>query len=1327
MFKKDISLMVNKSRYVLLMLIFYSGFCLSTTPAMNVRAAPLPGRPVVDSINPEGMLALQNRFRDKLDPLELRLKNTKQSLQSNAPMVYGDGHWDGIFGLSGVNGMVYTLAMDGSGNLYAGGEFITAEGLVVNHVSMWDGSSWSSLNSGMNKRVNTLLLNGNDNLYAGGDFTDASGVSVNRIAVWDGTTWSPLGDGMNGSVRALAMDGDGNLYAGGSFTTSGTLTVNRIAMWDGSAWSTLGTGMSGTVRALAFDGDGNLVAGGDFDTAGGVAANRVAVWDGSSWSALGEGMNNQVHSLAVDSSGNLYAGGIFTLAEGVNADHIAMWDGSIWTELGGGTNNTVRGLLVDDSDNLYIVGDFTNAGGVSTSKIAVWDGSTWSALGGGLNKWAQGLVLDGSGNLYVGGDFTLASGSVAYHVARWDGNNWEKVGNGAGLNNKVNALALNSSGNLYAGGTFIYAGDVNANRIAMWDGTDWSILWGGMNNDVRALSIDDGDNLYVGGSFTNAGGVNANRIAYWNGSSWSAVGSGTNNSVRTLVVDGSGNLYAGGDFTVAGDSTVNYVAKWDGSTWSALGSGMNGWVGTLVFDGEGKLYAGGNFTTAGGNPANRVAVWDGSTWSALGDGMSHSVRVLAYAPNGDLYAGGDFISAGGVAASRIARWDGDQWYPLGEGMNNRILGLAIDSNDDVYAGGEFTIAGGNSASYITRWDGKNWSPMGSGMDKKVLALLFDSNGDLYAGGEFNTAGDKGSANLARWFNDPPDALDDEFTTPEETTLVVPPPGVLENDIDINDDILVATLDSPPQVGELTFSNDGSFVYTPTVSYNGAVTITYTITDGYGGMDSAMSTINILEVNDPPVAVDDYAIIDEDETVLLDVLANDTDIDNDPLSISEVTTPTHGIAVISDTIQVLYTPDENYFGTDVFTYTVSDSALIDTAIISLTIASINDAPVAWIDAYETNEDVILSVSAPGVLGNDTDAENTPLTAFLDSSPSYGDLAFSSSGSFVYTPTLNYHGADSFTYHANDGELDSEITTVTINMVSINDNPVAGDDSYGTDEDAPLSVSAPGVLGNDSDVDDDELISALLSGPSNGVLTLYTDGSFLYTPESNYFGSDVFTYTVTDINSGTDTATAFISISSVNDEPVVFAGDDQLSEEGQVVSFEGSYYDPDDPTLFLDSEGVSWDFGDGNTIGDTFTPTHTFTDNGVYTVILSVTDTEGVAGHDTCLITVTNVAPALEPLADQMVNLGEVYTLEAAFSDPGDSDSYSVNIEWEQGVTETLALEAGASEFSASHLYGEEGTYTIGINLMDDDSGMDQGSFRLYVNPNGNMVFLPLISH
>src|SRR4029079_7879250 len=101
-----------------------------------------------------------------------------------------------------------------------------------------------------------------------------------------------------------------------------------------------------------------------------------------------------------------------------------------------------------------------------------------------------------------------------------------------------------------------------------------------------------------------------------------------------------------------------------------------------------------------------------------------------------------------------------------------------------------------------------------------------------------------------------------------------------------------------------------------------------------------------------------------------------------------------------------------------------------------------------NSYTKTEDVLLVVAAPGVLGNDSDADGDPLAAVLVGGPAHGTVVLSPDGGFTYTPEANYNGTDTFTYVASDGTLSSNVATVTISVTATNDPPVAGNDSYST---------------------------------------------------------------------------------------------------------------------------------------------------------------------------------------------------------------------------------------------------------------------------------------
>jgi Bacterial Ig domain/WD40-like Beta Propeller Repeat len=205
------------------------------------------------------------------------------------------------------------------------------------------------------------------------------------------------------------------------------------------------------------------------------------------------------------------------------------------------------------------------------------------------------------------------------------------------------------------------------------------------------------------------------------------------------------------------------------------------------------------------------------------------------------------------------------------------------------------------------------------------------------------------------------------------------------------------------------------------------------------------------------------------------------------------------------------------------------------------------PEAAADAYATDEDTPLIVASPGVLGNDTDPDGDTLTAETVSGPAHGGLTLNGGGSLSYTPARNFYGSDSFTYRTSDGNLDSRPVTVTIDVRPVNDAPVATTNTYATDEDAPLSVDLPGVLGNDSDPDGDPL-KAWIGALDHGRFmfsTLEMDGSFIYLPEPDFNGRASFSYQASDGKLSSDPVAVTINVRPVNDAPA--AADDAYATD------------------------------------------------------------------------------------------------------------------------------------------------------------------------------------
>jgi hypothetical protein len=383
---------------------------------------------------------------------------------------------------------VAALAVDPTGGVYAGGQFVNrGQQLVTHYLARWTGQRWDNLPQagaqGMDGDVLAVATAPSGRVYAGGTFNQAGTTPARAVAGWNGHAWASLSLGClddssrQPAISALAIATDGQLYVGAGAYTQGP-SACRIARWDGRAWYPLGTGLQGEsptsppgVRALVADPRGGIYVCGEFSKAGGLSTPNVARWNGTAWEALGAGLPGSfyVYTLAVAPNGDLYAGGHITLeANKASFAMVVRWDGYAWSRVGGFADSGTRCQGAGNADEVYA------------------------------------LAVTPSGELYVGGIFSAVDGVPAHNLARWDGTAWHAVGTDStfSLGCQVHALALAPNGDLYVGGEFETEAPVRARNLARWDGRAWHALGPGLNGLVLALACTSGNRLLVGGSFT---------------------------------------------------------------------------------------------------------------------------------------------------------------------------------------------------------------------------------------------------------------------------------------------------------------------------------------------------------------------------------------------------------------------------------------------------------------------------------------------------------------------------------------------------------------------------------------------------------------------------------------------------------------------------------------------------------------------------------------------------------------------------------------------------------------------------------------------------------
>ncbi|MCG9234319.1 Ig-like domain-containing protein, partial [Vibrio harveyi] len=520
-------------------------------------------------------------------------------------------------------------------------------------------------------------------------------------------------------------------------------------------------------------------------------------------------------------------------------------------------------------------------------------------------------------------------------------------------------------------------------------------------------------------------------------------------------------------------------------------------------------------------------------------------------------------------------------------------------------------------------------------------------------------------------NDAPVAVDDTVTTDEDTAVTI---DVLANDSDPeNDQLTITNASVPVEQGTVTIV-DGKLVFTPAENFNGDATISYTISDGQL-TDDATVAVTVNPVNDAPVAVDDTVTTDEDTAVTIDVLANDSDPENDTLTITAASVPAEqGTVAIVDG-KLVFTPAENFNGDATISYTISDGQLTDDATVAVTVNPVNDAPVAVNDAVSTDEDTAVTID---VLANDSDPENDTLTITAASVPAEQGTVAIVDGKLVFTPAENFNGDATISYTVSDGELTDD-ATVAVTVNPVNDAPVAVNDTVATDEDTAVTID---VLANDSDLENDQLTITNASVPTEQGTVTIVDGKLVFTPAENFNGDATISYTISD-GQLTDDATVAVTVNPVNDAPVA-VNDTVATDEDTAVTIDvlANDSDPENDQLTITNASVPAEQGtvaivDGKLV---FTPAENF--NGDATISYTISD--GQLTDD------ATVAVTVNPIQD-----APVFT----------QDSYEFN--YDENIDENVVI----GQVSANDVDGSNITYSI-------KSGNDNGWFE--INANGEIT-------
>ncbi|MGD1503446.1 tandem-95 repeat protein, partial [Vibrio harveyi] len=543
-------------------------------------------------------------------------------------------------------------------------------------------------------------------------------------------------------------------------------------------------------------------------------------------------------------------------------------------------------------------------------------------------------------------------------------------------------------------------------------------------------------------------------------------------------------------------------------------------------------------------------------------------------------------------------------------------------------------------------------------------------------------------------NDAPVAVNDTVTTDEDTAVTI---DVLANDSDPENDTLTITAASVPTEQGTVAIVDGKLVFTPAENFNGDATISYTISDGQL-TDDATVAVTVNPVNDAPVAVNDAVSTDEDTAVTIDVLTNDSDLENDQLTITNASVPAEQGTVMIVDGKLVFTPAENFNGDATISYTISDGQLTDDATVAVTVNPVNDAPVAVDDTVATDEDTAVTID---VLANDRDPENDQLTITNASVPAEQGTVTIVDGKLVFTPAENFNGDATISYTISDGQLTND-ATVAVTVNPVNDAPVTVNDAVSTDEDTAVTID---VLANDSDPENDTLTITAASVPAEQGTVTIVDGKLVFTPAENFNGDATISYTISD-GQLTDDATVAVTVNPVNDAPVA-VDDTVTTDEDTAVTIDvlANDSDPENDQLTITNASVPAEQGtvtivDGKLV---FTPAENF--NGDATISYTISDGQ-LTDDATVAVTVNPVNDA--PVAvDDTVTTDEdtAVTIDvlANDSDP-ENDTLTItaaSVPAEQG---TVAIVDGKLVFTPAENFNGDATisYTISDGQLTDDA-------------------------
>ncbi|MFC1505318.1 tandem-95 repeat protein, partial [Thermodesulfobacteriota bacterium] len=1037
--------------------------------------------------------------------------------------------------------------------LVGGGSHFGSYPPTYGHI--WESNSYG--NSGTwysrlsNVVVNSILIdpNNTNNMYAGCGYSGGTDIPLYK-STNGGTTWQRSYKGIPGAPSRYGIWGSSSsdifVVRHSGSTPKGGEDDNYLIHYNGSNWEYKYNQVYTPLYSVWGSASNNVWVVGK--------SGKVARYNGSSWANWFTGASSDFdfHDIWGSASNNVFAVG--------TGPRIYRFNGSSWSSSLTTAQEDLHGVWGNSTSNFYAVGSF--------GTIMRFNGSSWYALTSPVTTRLEDIWGSSSTDIYAVGAPRSVGSTRYYTILRsTNGSSWSVMSTPsvpAGRSGILRAV-WGASGYVYA------VGDDGVVLRRIGSGA-WSSISSSENAPLYGIWGSAYNNVYAVGLY--------GTIIRWNGSSWSSVDTVIDkvvnwNAVTDLGLSPEGNVYAstnrqgifasgnGGlswinmdapPYTVYAVDAGSVVSGGDGGGFSLSGEGLlKGEVNDA--DLGGGLIDVAITTNAAGGPSTSTE-WDGS-WAMMhpaGYPFSVTATKPGYAP---------------YTENNVPVYDGT-WTMVTMDLSDPIVTVRMDGQEILAVNEVFVSTHGEiypnptSGCQTYGWtsgnDGRLMVPYTIGCIELMIVpdpgygvLNVVVNGQSMGSiteYTFNNIHD--AQTLAVTFeqtNQPPTDISLSSTSVYENQPQYTYIGTFDtSDPDPGDTHSYSFVSGSGDSGNSSFYISGRYLYTFDV-FNYESQSSYSIrvqtSDGITSPYEEVFIINIFNQNETPT---DISI---SSTIVNENLAPGTIV-----GVLSTADPDAGDSHTYSLVSGTGSGDNGYFyilsnqlRTNAwFNYEIDNSysirvrsqdvlGLYREEMYTINILNVNDPPLALPNNYNTDEDTSLFVAAPGVLNNDTDEDLDSLDAILNSGPAHASaFTLNLNGSFSYTPATNYNGPDSFSYHANDGSLNSGIVTVTIGIDDINDAPTAVNDITSTNEDTAAVIN---VLINDSDIDGtvDTTSVVVASGPSHGTTSVNgSTGAVTYTPTANYNGPDSFTYTFEDDdNAVSNQATVSITVDDINDVP------------------------------------------------------------------------------------------------------------------------------------------------------------------------------------------------